>query len=71
MATFSNKSSRMALRVQIGSTPEGDPILRTLSWSNINPAADADAVAAVSAALEALLDVSISETQRANTDLVI
>ena len=71
MAEYSNKSSRLALRVQTGIDGEGNPVLGTLSWSNIDAGGTADEVDAVAAALEALLDVPVAEVQKADTDLVV
>ncbi len=71
MAEYSNKSSRMALRVQTGTDGEGNPVLSTLSWSNVDASATADNVDVVAGALENLLDVPVAEIQKADTDLVI
>lgn len=71
MATFSNKSTRMALRVQTGTTPEGDPVLSSLSWGGVSASATADNIDAVAAALEGLLSVPLVEIQKNATDMVI
>ena len=70
MAEFINASSRVSLRVQIGTNDEGRPILRSLSLRDVSGDAIADDVAAVSTAIGALLDYPIVETSKIDTDLV-
>ena len=70
MAEFINASSRLSLRVQIGTNDEGRPILRSLSLRDVSDDAIADDVAAVSSAIGALLDYPIVETSKIDTDLV-
>ena len=70
MAEFINASSRLSLRVQIGTNDEGRPILRSLSLRDVSDDAVADDVAAVSSAIGALLDYPIVETSKIDTDLV-
>lgn len=70
MAEYTAASSRISLRLQTGTNDEGRPILRSMSLRDVSPAAVADDVAAVSAALGALLDFPIVETSKIDTDLV-
>jgi hypothetical protein len=70
MAEYTNASSRVSLRVQIGTNDEGRPILRSLSLRDVSDDAIADDVAAVSSAIGALLDYPIVETSKIDTDLV-
>jgi hypothetical protein len=70
MAEYTNASSRVSLRVQIGTNDEGRPILRSLSLRDVSDDAIADDVAAVSSAIGALLDYPIVETIKIDTDLV-
>jgi len=70
MAEYTNASSRVSLRVQIGNNDEGRPILRSLSLRDVSDDAIADDVAAVSSAIGALLDYPIVETSKIDTDLV-
>jgi len=70
MAEYTNASSRVSLRVQIGTNDEGRPILRSLSLRDVSDDAVADDVAAVSSAIGALLDYPIVETSKIDTDLV-
>ncbi|HRV72098.1 MAG: DUF1659 domain-containing protein [Thermovirgaceae bacterium] len=70
MAEFINASSRLSLRVQIGTNDEGRPILRSLSLRDVSADAVADDVVAVSSAIGALLDHPIVETSKIDTDLV-
>ncbi len=70
MAEYTNASSRVSLRVQIGTNDEGRPILRSLSLRDVSSDAAADDVADVSTALGALLDYPIVETSKIDTSLV-
>lgn len=70
MAEYTNASSRVSLRVQIGTNDEGRPIVRSLSLRDVSDDAVADDVAAVSSAIGALLDYPIVETSKIDTDLV-
>lgn len=70
MAEFINASSRVSLRVQIGTNDEGRPILRSLSLRDVSDDAVADDVADVSSAIGSLLDYPIVETSKIDTDLV-
>ncbi len=70
MAEFINASSRVSLRVQIGTNDEGRPILRSLSLRDVSDDAVADDVADVSSAIGNLLDYPIVETSKIDTDLV-
>lgn len=67
MAAYTPQSSRLALRINVGTDKV---VLRSLSWSNIDPAATADNVNTVAQALGTLLAYPIMEIQKADTDLV-
>lgn len=70
MAEYTNASSRLNLRLQIGTNEEGRPVLRSLSLRDVSSEAIADNVAAVSTAVGALLEFPIVETSKIDTDLV-
>ena len=70
MAEYTNASCRMSLRLQIGTSGEGRPILRSISLRDLSTDAAADDVADVSAAIGALLEFPIVETSKIDTDLV-
>ena len=70
MAAYTNTSCRMSLRLQIGTSAEGRPILRSISLRDLSTDALADDVAGVSTALGALLEFPVVETSKIDTDLV-
>lgn len=70
MATFLPDGARMVLKVQTGSDEWGKPKTKSLSWSGIDPAADADAVDAAAAALAGLCLYPRNEVQVVATNLV-
>ena len=70
MAEYIIASSRLSLRLQVGTNDEGRPILRSLSLRDVSSDAAADDVADVSNALGALLDYPIVETSKIDTSLV-
>jgi len=70
MAEYTIASSRLSLRLQVGTNDEGRPILRSLSLRDVSSDAAADDVADVSNALGALLDYPIVETSKIDTSLV-
>jgi len=70
MAEYTIASSRLSLRLQVGTNDEGRPILRSLSLRDVSSDAAADDVADVSIALGALLDYPIVETSKIDTSLV-
>jgi hypothetical protein len=61
----------MGLRVQTGTSLEGDPILTTLSWGGVADNAAADDIDAVAQALEELLEFPVVEIQRSAVDTVM
>lgn len=70
MASYAPVSSRLSLRLQIGTDSLGRPQLRTLSLSGVDPLADANATYAVAQALGGLLSYSVHEIQKVDTDIV-
>ena len=70
MAEYTIASSRLSLRLQVGTNDEGRPILRSLSLRDVSSDAAANNVAAVTTALGALLDYPIVETSKIDTSLV-
>ncbi len=70
MAEYTIASSRLSLRLQVGTNDEGRPILRSLSLRDVSSDAAADDVAGVSTALGALFDYPIVETSKIDTSLV-
>ncbi|MDO9509484.1 MAG: DUF1659 domain-containing protein [Thermovirgaceae bacterium] len=69
MAVYTTASCRLNLRLQIGTNEAGRPVLRSISLRDVSPAAIADDVVSVSAALGALLEFPIVETSKIDTDL--
>ncbi len=68
MASFIPTESRVNLRVQIGTDAYGDPVLRTLSIRDIDPAATPEATATVIQALGDLLAYPVVEAFKVDTD---
>lgn len=70
MATYTPDSARMTLRIQTGTDDYGKPQLRSLSFSGIDPNAAAADMLAVAQSLGGLLEYSVTEIQKVDTDLV-
>jgi len=71
MASFNNKSTRFTLRVQTGTTPEGDPKYSSVGWGNISDSATADQMDTLALALEGFFAGSVGEVQRSAVDQVL
>jgi len=70
MAAYTPESSRLALKIQTGTSEQGKPVYRTLNFSGLDAAAIADDVAAVASALGALLAYPVSAVSKIDSDLV-
>ncbi len=70
MAMYTPDSARLSLKVQTGTDEYGRPELRSMSFSHIDPGADAADTLAVAQALGGLLEYSVMEIQKVDTDLV-
>ncbi len=70
MAGYMPESSRLSLRLQVGVDGEGKAVHRSLSLRNVNAAATADSVSAVTSALGNLLEFPIVKVQKVDTDMV-
>lgn len=70
MASYAPVSSRLSLRLQIGTDSLGRPQLRTLSLSGVDPLANANATYAVAQTLGGLLSYPVHEIQKVDTDIV-
>ncbi len=70
MATYNPVASRLTLRLQMGTDTLGRPIIRSRSWSGIDPAATADDVVAVANAIGSVLTYPVHEIQKVDTDEV-
>lgn len=70
MASYMSESSRLSLRLQIGTDGEGKALHRSMSLRNVNASATADDVSAVTSALGALLEFPIVKVQKVDTDMV-
>jgi hypothetical protein len=70
MASYTPDSSRLTLRIQTGTDEWGKPVLRSLSFSGIDPNATAADTLAAANALGGLLEYSVTEIQKIDTDLV-
>jgi len=69
MAVYTNESSRVSLKVQTGTDIQGNPEISSLNLRDVDPAALADDVVAVSAALGAVLAYPVVETLKIDTDM--
>jgi len=70
MAVYNPISSRLTLRLNMGTDTLGRPIVRSRSWSGIDPAATADDVVAVAGAIGSVLPYTVHEIQKVDTDIV-
>ncbi|HPZ77001.1 MAG TPA: DUF1659 domain-containing protein [Thermosynergistes sp.] len=70
MAVYNPISSRLTLRLNMGTDTLGRPIVRSRSWSGIDPAATADDVVAVAGAIGSVLPYTVNEIQKVDTDEV-
>ncbi len=70
MASYTPDSARMVLKVQTGTDEYGRPELKSMSFSSIDPNATAADSLAVAEALGGLLEYSVTEIQKVDTDLV-
>lgn len=70
MAAYTPESSRLALKIQTGTSEQGKPVYRTLNFSGLDSAATADDVAAAASALGALLAYPVSAVSKVDSDLV-
>jgi hypothetical protein len=70
MAAYPPEASRLALKIQTGTSEQGKPVYRTLNFSGLDAAATADDVAAVASALGALLAYPVSVVSKIDSDLV-
>jgi len=70
MAAYIPLASRLTLRLQMGVDTLGRPIVRSRSWSGIDPAAIADDVVAVANAIGSVLPYTVQEVQKVDTDAV-
>jgi hypothetical protein len=70
MASYVPDSARMTLRVQTGTDAYGNPELKSMSFSSIDPNATAEDVLAVAQGLGGLLEYYVTEIQKVDTDLV-
>jgi hypothetical protein len=70
LATYTPDSARMTLRIQTGTDEYGKAILRSLGFSGIAPSAAAADTLAVAQSLGGLLEYSVTEIQKVDTDLV-
>ena len=70
MAVYNPISSRLTLRLNMGTDTLGRPIVRSRSWSGIDPAATADDVVAVAGAIGSVLPYTVNEIQKVETDEV-
>ena len=70
MAVYAPLASRLTLRLNMGTDTLGRPIVRSRSWSGIDPAATADDVVAVAGAIGSVLPYTVNEIQKVDTDEV-
>ncbi len=70
MAVYTPVASRLTLRLNMGTDTLGRPIVRSRSWSGIDPAATADDVVAVAGAIGSILPYTVTEIQKVDTDEV-
>ena len=70
MAVYNPIASRLTLRLNMGTDTLGRPIVRSRSWSGIDPAATADDVVAVAGAIGSVLPYTVNEIQKVETDEV-
>lgn len=70
MAAYIPLASRLTLRLNMGTDSLGRPIVRSRSWSGIDPAATADDVIAVANAIGSILPYAVHEVQKVDTDAV-
>jgi hypothetical protein len=70
MAAYMPLASRLTLRLNMGTDSLGRPIVRSRSWSGIDPAATADDVIAVANAIGSVLPYAVHEVQKVDTDAV-
>lgn len=70
MAGYTSESSRLSLRLQVGTDGEGKALYRSMSLGNVDGSASADDVATVVSVLGALLAYPVVRTQKIDTDLV-
>ena len=70
MAAYMPLASRLTLRLNMGTDSLGRPIVRSRSWSGIDPAATADDVMAVANAIGSVLPYAVHEVQKVDTDAV-
>ena len=71
MAVYNPIASRLTLRLNMGTDSLGRPIIRSRSWSGIDPAATADDVEAVANAIGSVLPYTVNEIQKVDTDAVM
>ena len=71
MAEYITASSRLSLRLQIGTNDDGRPILRSLSLRDLSEDAAADDVSDAVSALGDLLAYPRGETSKIDTNLVV
>lgn len=71
MAEYITASSRLSLRLQIGTNDDGRPILRSLSLRDLSEDAVADDVSDAVSALGDLLAYPMVETSKIDTNLVV
>lgn len=70
MAVYVPLASRLTLRLNMGTDTLGRPVVRSRSWSGIDPAATADDVVAVAGAIGSVLPYTVNEIQKVDTDEV-
>ena len=70
MASYSNAKCAVALRLNLGSGPDGKAITRSVTLSRVKASSIADKVKAVTDALAPLLAYPVIETLKTDTDLV-
>jgi len=70
MAAYIPLASRLTLRLNMGTDSLGRPIVRSRSWSGIDPAATADDVVVVANAIGSVLPYAVHEVQKVDTDAV-
>jgi hypothetical protein len=68
MASYVPVQSRLNIRVQLGTDASGNPVLATLGIRDVDPAATADAVAAITQAIGGLLAYPVVDAYKVDTD---
>jgi len=71
MAMYNPLKSRLTLRLHMGADSLGRPIVRSRSWSGIDPAATAGDVQAVANAIGSVLKFTVHEVLKVDTDAVV